>query len=81
MSFGWHGLLGSHSSLGRLGICKKRTPDKSRRQRVAQKTGGGKKWTAVGIYRRRNTSRFAAVKDPFTAAKPYYAAAKGSSLR
>ena len=51
MSFGWDDLLGSHSSRGRLEICKKHTPDKSRRQSGAQKRVEGKKWTVAGIYR------------------------------
>ena len=48
MSFFWNGHLGSHSSHGRLGIGKKCTPDKSKRQRVAQKMGGGKKMDSRG---------------------------------
>ena len=71
MSFGWHSLLGSHISYGRLGIYKKRTPDKSRRQKVAQKMGGGKKWTAVGIYR---PSKYESLCR--SEGKPYYVAAK-----
>ena len=42
---------------------------------------GEKKLPAMGIYIRRNTSRFATAKGPFDVAKAYYPAAKGSSLQ
>ena len=81
VSFGWHGFLGSHSSRGRLGIFKKCSLYKSRRQKVTQKTGGGKNgqlWVFIYPW---NMSHFAVAKDPFAATKPYYAAVKGSLVR
>ena len=53
----------------------------SKRRRGAQKRVKGKKkgqpWVFIGLW---DTSRFAAVNDPFTRANPYYAAAKSASL-
>ena len=82
MSFGWHGLLGSHSSRDRLGICKQNAQQTRAGDKGSHKNGWReKKKPAMGIYIHRNTSRFAAAKGPFAAAKPYYATVKGSSLR
>ena len=63
-----------------------RNLQKNAHQTRARDEGAHKKWVEgkngqtrvfIGL---RNTSRFVAVKDPFTAAKPYYAAAKRASL-
>ena len=59
---------------------KKMHTRRNMRWRVVKKMGGGKKWPAAGIYRCRNTSRFAPAKGPFAAAKTYFTATKGSLL-
>ena len=49
MSFCWHGLLGSHSSLDQLGIYKKKMHTKQEQETKGRtKTGGGKKMDCHG---------------------------------
>ena len=60
---------------------KKNAHKKKHEMEGCKKMGGGKKWPAAGIYRCRNTSRFAPAKGPFAAAKTYFTATKGSLLR
>ena len=74
MSFGWHCLLGSHNNLSRLRINTHTRQEQETKGRT--KNGWREKWTAAGIYRPQNTSRFDATKDPFATTKPYYVAAK-----
>ena len=81
MLFGWDGLLGGHSSVGWLAICKKnahhtRARDEGEhKKRVEGKNGQPRVF--IGLW---NTSSFTMAKDPFAATKPYYATTKRASL-
>ena len=69
MSFGWDSLLASHSIRGQLEICKKTHTRQEQETKGCTKNGWREKWTAAGFIGLRGTSRFTAVKDPFTAEK------------
>ena len=51
MSFGWEGLLRSHSIHSRLEIYNKTHTRQEQETKGRTEMGGGKKWIAVGIYK------------------------------